>query len=183
MKKFAFAATSGLLMIAASSCLAEDIEMQATSLVNIYQTTCMKHLNNLDELRNKLKDTPKLPPEKAASFLNGMPGSAWPVPDKYGLFVLAVHESKNLCTVYGRRANATIVERKFAEMFKNAPAPLISTRTKDERVDTKANGPVHTVSYTWAAPKAPRKMAFVLSTAINPDAQLQAIVSAALTND
>ena len=182
MKIFAIAAISGLAFMS-SAHAADDAEMQAGSLFNIYQTTCMKHLNNMDDLRGKLKDVPKLPPEKASGFLFGMPGSAWPVPDKHGLFVLVLHESKNFCMVHARRADATIVERKFAEIFDRAPAPLISSRIQDDRIETKANGPVHTFSYTWAAPKAQRKMLFTASTATSPDAQLQATLSAATTGN
>lgn len=182
MKITTIAAISSLIF-ASSAHAADDAEMQAGSLFNIYQSMCMKYLNNMDDLRSKLKDIPKLPPEKASGFLQGMPGSAWPVPDKYGLFVLVLHESKNLCLVYGRRANADIVERKFVEIFNQAPAPLISSRIKDERIETKGNGPVHTFSYSWATPKAQRKMLFTLSTATSPDAQLQATLSAATTND
>lgn len=182
MKIITIVAISSLIFVS-SARASDDAEMQAGSLFNIYQSMCMKYLNNMVDLRNKLKDLPKLPPEKASSFLHDMPGSAWPVPDKYGLFVLALHESKNFCIVYGRRANAAIVERKFVEIFDQAPIPLISSREKDERIETNSNGPVHTLSYAWAAPRTQRKMLFTLSTATSPDAQLQAILSAATTND
>jgi hypothetical protein len=42
-----------------------DGENQANSFTNIYSTTCLKYLTNLDALRERLSPAPKLPPEKA----------------------------------------------------------------------------------------------------------------------
>jgi hypothetical protein len=67
-------------------CLADEAENQATSFANIYISLCMKHLSNLEGLKAKLKDMPKLPPEKAAHFLGGNPGDVWPIADKHGIF-------------------------------------------------------------------------------------------------
>ena len=72
-----------LLLIGLSSnaaTAASEGENQASSFANIYASLCLKNLNNLDALREKLKPMPKLPKEKASHFLAGYAGDAWPVP-------------------------------------------------------------------------------------------------------
>lgn len=96
-------------------CWADAVTDQAKSFFNIYQSICLKYLNNMDEARQKLKPLPALPEKKARFFLQGMPGTAWPVPDKHGTFVLAIHERKNFCAVYAHKVNAALVEKSFAE--------------------------------------------------------------------
>jgi hypothetical protein len=86
----------------------------------------LKTLQNLQGLRKKLKPVPTLPPDKAALFLTGNAGDAWPVPDKNGIFVLALLADKNLCAVYARRANIETATRLFNELVtfeKIAKAP------------------------------------------------------------
>ena len=73
---------------------ATDGGNQAKSSANIDASLCLKHLNNLDALREKLKPMPKLPLEKAAHFLAGIAGDTWPVPGKHGIFVLALPSGK-----------------------------------------------------------------------------------------
>lgn len=121
---------------------------------------------------------PKLPVEKAAHFLSGNPGDAWPVPDKHGIFVLSLPTNKNICAVYARRADTAIAEKLFAGQVANAPPPLVSKQVINERGQTVANGPTHTISYEWSAPNAPRKMLFTLTTASSETAQLQVLGSA-----
>lgn len=172
-----------ILAAALGTCYAGEIEDQASSFAKIYASTCLKHLTNLDELRVNLKSIKKLPPEKAALFLAGRSGDAWPVPNKHGLFVLAILTETNMCFVYARRADTEIAEDLFMRMLAKAPPPLTSKLAKEERRQTDANGPIHTISYVWSTPNAPKKMMFTLTTASSKLAQLQAMASAAIISE
>ena len=155
-------------------------DMQARSFATIYTSLCLKHLADLDNLRSKLKDMPKLPAEKASHFLAGHPGDAWPVPDSHGTFVVALPSDNNLCAVHARRANTVTTEQFFAQLAAYAPAPLRSKRVRDEYAETGPNGLTHTLSYEWSGPNATQKMLFTLTTASSDHAQLQVLGTASL---
>ena len=170
-------------VMASNSCFASDAEDQADSFANIYASLCLKNLSNLEGLRTKLKDMPKLPPEKSAQFLSGDQGDAWSVPDKTGTFVVALPSNKKICLVYARRADTTKAEKMFAGLVSMSPAPLVSRLMNDERAQTTANGPTHTISYEWSVPNAARKMLFTLTTANSDSAQLQVLGSSAIVGN
>lgn len=153
---------------------------QAQSFANIYASLCMRNLSNLEALREKLKPLPKLPPEKAAHFLAGNPGDAWPVPDKHGTFVLALPSGKNLCTVHVRRADTEAARKLFAGLVSNAPSPLVARQVRNEQTQTTASGQTKTLAYEWSAPNAPRRMLFTITTAASETAPLQVLASAAI---
>ena len=173
-------ATILMLGLASNVCFASEGEDQANSFANIYASLCLKNLTNLEALREKLKPMPKLPPEKAAMFLAGNPGDAWPVPDKHGTFVLALPSGKNLCAVHVRRANTEAAKNLFTSLVANAPSPLIAKQVKNEQAQTAVNGQTQTISYEWSVPNAARKMLFTLTTASSDAAQLQVLGSAAI---
>src|SRR4051812_8427166 len=112
------------LLLMSSSCWADDPDQQAKSFQQIFTSLCAKNINNLDALKEQLKQVPKFPPEQAAKFLNGLSGNAWPVPDKAGLFVLSLPDNKNMCVVYARRANVAMSEQQFINFLASAPSPL-----------------------------------------------------------
>lgn len=169
-----------LCLVPSISAAASVGENQADSFVHLYSSLCLKHVNNLEALRAKLTAVPKLPPEKAAHFLVGRAGDAWPVPDKYGTYVLVLLTGKNFCGVYARRADTEAVERQFVHLVATAPAPLVARQVTNEHADISANGQTHTVSYEWSEPDARRKMLFTLTTAPSASAQIQALGSAAI---
>lgn len=172
-----------ILLITVGISHAGEAEDQANSFINIYAATCLKHITDLDSLRIKLKSAPELPAEKAALFLAGHAGDAWPVPNKHGLFVIAIPSDINMCMVYARRADTTIVESSFKKIVEKSPRQLDTKKLIDEHRDTDSNGPTHTVSYEWSVKNAPRKMLFTLTTANSTSAQLQVMGSAALTRE
>ncbi|MDO4795131.1 MAG: hypothetical protein Q4A28_04210 [Brachymonas sp.] len=183
MKKI-LAGTVAAVSLATNPCWADASAEQVKSFFNIYQSICLKHLNNMDEARQKLKPLPALPAKKAHFFLQGMPGTAWPVPDKHGTFVLAIHEKKNFCAVYVRRLEDTeAVEKGFAERFKQAPPPLQAALKEDKREVNANNVPTRTLAYTWSSPGAKHKMLFMLTTSTGADAPLQGVLSASTIND
>jgi len=169
-----------MLGLASNICLASEGEDQANSFANIYASVCLKNLTNLDALREKLSPIPKLPPEKAAMFLAGNPGDAWPVPDKHGTFVLAIPSGKNFCAVHVRRASTEAAKKLFIGLVSNAPAPLIAKQLENEQTQTAANGQIQTTSYEWSGPNTTRKMLFTLTTASSDTAQVQVLGSAAI---
>ena len=171
-----------ILMLALTSnvCLGSEGDAQANSFANIYALLCMKNLLNLEALREQLKPMPQFPPEKAAPFLGGRPGDAWPVPDKHGKFVLTIHSSKNFCAVHAHRASTETAIKRFTSLVADAPYPLIATQVKNEQTQDVVNGPVQTVSYEWSTPGAPLKLLFTLSTAPSDSAELQVLGSAAV---
>lgn len=174
-------AACGLFLV--STCFADDAVKQANSFFNIYESICLKHLGNMDEAREKLRPLPALPPEKAAHFLAGHAGTAWPVPDKHGVFVLTIYEKKNFCAVHARRIKADLVDAKFATTFSKAPAPLVSKLMDDERKTHANQVATRTQSYTWSAPGAKRKMLFTLTTSTSAHAPLQGMLSAATISE
>ncbi|WP_439665874.1 NMCC_0638 family (lipo)protein [Frateuria sp. GZRe14] len=158
-------------------------EVQASSFISLYSSLCLKHVNNLDALREKLRPLPKLPPEKAEHFLAGRAGDVWPIPDKHGTFVLALPKGMNLCAVYGRRADAEAVQRQFSAIVATAPSPIVATRVANKLAQTSANGQTRTVVYEWSVPNAHRKLLFTLTTASSATAQIQAMGSAATVSE
>lgn len=153
---------------------------QAASFTNIYASLCLKHLHNLDELRQTLKAMPTLPPDQAAPFLAGYTGDVWPVPDKYGKFVLAIPTGKNFCTVHGHRADTEAVKKQFIKLLSSAPPPMVAKQVTNQQRQTSMNGLTQTIAYEWSTPNAPRKMLFTLTTASSENAQLQVLGSAAI---
>lgn len=160
--------------------IASEGEDQAKSFANIYASLCMRNLSDLEALREKLKSLHKLPPDKAAHFLAGNPGDAWPVPDKHGTFVLALPSGKHLCAVHGRKADTEAARKLFAGLVSNAPSPLVARQVRNDQTQTTASGQTKTLAYEWSAPNASRKMLFTLTTAASESAPLQVLASAAI---
>lgn len=153
---------------------------QAKSFTNIYGSLCLKNLHNLDGLRQTLKGMPKLPPDQAAHFLAGYTGDAWPVPDKYGKFVLAIPTGKNLCAVHGHRVDTKAVKKQFIQLLSSAPSPMVVKQVTNRQRQTNSNGLTETIAYEWSTPHNPRTMLFTLTTASSETAELQVLGSAAL---
>lgn len=158
---------------------AQDPASQADSFANIYASTCLKHLPDLGALTRQLDSLPSFPPEKAAHFLQGQPGRAWPVPDKHGVFVLAIPTSKQFCSVFARRLNPPEAISRFKKLVETAPSPLVSRSLKETSTRTGQNGVASTLSYEWSVAGAGRKMLFTLTTADSPTADIQGLASAA----
>lgn len=155
-------------------------ESQAISFANMYASICLKNLTDLELLRGKLGQVPKLPHEKAENFLAGRAGDAWPVPDPYGTYVLALPTGKNLCLLYARRADTEAAKREFLRLVSGAPSPFVAKKVEDELRQTAANGQTQTITYEWSVPNLPRKLVFMLTIAPSETAQLQVLGSASI---
>lgn len=167
-------------LISSTSQAATEGENQASSFAKIYAALCLKHLNNLEALREKLAPMPKLPSEKAAHFLADKPGDVWPVPDKYGTFVVALPAQGQFCAVYGQKADTEVVREQFINLVAQAPTPLSVKQTRNDQTQTANNGLKQTVSYEWSVPNAQRAMLFTLTTASSETAPLQVLASAVI---
>jgi hypothetical protein len=94
-------------------CFASDTNHPpvASGFASLYLNLCMRNLPNLDRLRAELidKKLPTLPPERAAAFLNGRAGDAWPVPyeGQLGNYVLVLLSHQSLCEIYARRVDSS----------------------------------------------------------------------------
>lgn len=146
-----------LLFVSNFSFADSEGKNQAEVFAKLYASLCLKNLNNLDSLREKLKPAPQLPPDKETFFLAGLLGKAWPVPSKYGKFVLAIPSAKSFCAVHVQKADTEIAKQLFTQIVANTPTPLVSKQVSNQRKHTAANGDIQTISYEWAIPKAARK--------------------------
>lgn len=166
---------------------ADEVDTNATRFVKLYAALCLKNINNLDALRNKLinEKLPRFQADQAALFLNGLVGDAWPISlqGTTGNFVLALPKGKQFCALFARRAHQSDVERRFIGIASSAPSPLISEKMIDKKSTTLPNGETHTISYSWSVPQAPRKLMLTLSTSVFENAQIQAMASAAGVRD
>ena len=173
-----------ILTFAAIISIAAEVKAgdpQAESFARIYTGICLQHITNLEGLRTKLREAPQLPTDKAALFLQGSPGNAYPVPDKNGTYVVALPSDKNMCALFVRRVNAAAVEDHFTSLAKNPPRPYSFRFVSDERSTSPTNGPIRTVQYEWFADGALRKIVFTLTTSTSEEAQLQGLASLVLT--
>ncbi len=156
-----------------------DPEKQADAFSRIYATFCLKHINELEKLRQRMTTAPQVPKEKAVNFLQGYEGEAWVVPEQSGQFVIALPKEQNLCFVYGFRAGQESVEKRFAAMANAASGSMTVKKVKDDKKKMPF-GILHTTSYEWTVPGSPKKTTLKLSTTDADDAPMQAYASAAL---
>jgi hypothetical protein len=156
-----------------------DPEKQADAFSRIYATFCLKHINELEKLRQRMTTAPQVPKEKAVNFLQGYEGEAWLVPEQSGQFVIALPKEQNLCFVYGFRAGQESVEKRFAAMANAASGSMTVKKVKDDKKKMPF-GMLHTLSYEWTVPGSPKKTTLKLSTTDADDAPMQVYASAAL---
>ncbi|WNL45984.1 hypothetical protein RKE25_21660 [Dyella sp. BiH032] len=167
------------LLFAASPGFAQD-DAAAAFFVKLYTEKCMKHYAKPEALKAEFEaaNTPELPADTAGVFLGGAAGKAWPQrgPGE-GRFVVSLRDD-GVCTVFAQYADDVSVERRFKELVSTSPAPLTAAPEKDER-KMAPTGPIHTLSYTWSRPGDESELLFSLTTAVSPDAPVQAMASLA----
>ncbi len=158
---------------------------RAAFLQKVYLSFCMKHFDDYGALRNELiaQQLPKLPPQQARHFLQERAGDAWPIPyqGQFGQYVLVLPEGNNLCAVMARRSDAAATRQWFTELAANAPTPLLTTKLSEQATQTPLSGDALTQSWQWATEHAPRRLLLTLTTAKNPEAAIQAMVSLGLS--
>lgn len=168
-----------VLLLAVSPVLAQGDD-GATFFVKLYAEKCMKHYAKPEALKAEFEasKTPELPAGAAGFFLGGAPGKAWPQQGPgAGRFVVSLRDD-GVCSVFAQYADDVSVERQFKALVSTSPPPLTATPDKDERT-MAPTGPIHTVSYTWARAGDDSQLLFTLTTAVSPDAPVQAMASLA----
>ena len=157
---------------------------RAVFLQKAYLSFCMKHFNDYGTLRSELikQQLPKLPPQQAGHFLQGNQGDAWPLPyqGQFGQYVLALREGDSHCAVLARHGDAVATRRWFGELASTAPAPLQATRLDDRKAQVALMGDSRVQSWQWSTEHAPRRLMLNLTTADDPKAAIQAMVSLSL---
>lgn len=159
-------------------CLADTADEQAKAFNATYAALCLKHLTNLEGLRESLSGQPKLSGEKANFFLQGASGDAWAIPNNYGQVVLAVPADNRTCLLYARKMDADKVMAGFRQLVSASPA---SRLLKDE-VES-AGVQTHTLSYEWPKQGVGIGMLFSMTTAKSDAAPLQALATAAVVRE
>ena len=107
----------------ASPLLAAD---QAGEAVGLFVQSCLKYVEEPEELRAWIKATPqlrKLSDQQAKEFLEGKRGDVWSASNKAGLFALVLFHD-NTCTVIAHQASADRVSLVFSDYIRRKGLPL-----------------------------------------------------------
>ncbi len=143
-----------------STSLASSSTAQSNEFIKLYSSLCLKHLYKIETLRNKLSKAPQFPPDKAALFLSGKEGNAWPIPSNHGNYVLSLHKESNFCAVFSKQGKLDTAEKSFIKLVGNAPSPLISERLNHG--PNSAN--LRSITYQWYKAGTQRGLLFKLTT-------------------
>ena len=68
------ARTTILLILAPTISWAENLDLQAQTFQQMYESICVENIKNLGDLKRRLKESSKLPPQEAANFSGGTTG-------------------------------------------------------------------------------------------------------------
>jgi hypothetical protein len=184
MPRLFTAALSSLCLLPLLISTPAQADERALFLQKVYLSFCMKHFDDYAALRSELiaQQLPKLPPQQAQHFLQGREGDAWPIPyqGQFGQYVLTLPAGDNFCAVMARRSDATATRQWFGELASQAPAPLQAAKVDQHGAQTPLNGEALTESWQWATEHAPRRLLLTLTTANDPGAAIQAMVSLGL---
>lgn len=154
-------------------------EKQAEAFTRIYATFCLKHIHELEKLRQRMAIAPQIPKEKAVLFLQGYDGEAWVVPEPTGQYVIAMPKEKNKCFVYAHRAGQDKIQKIFAAIV-NAPAGSLQIKKSKDETKKMDFGDLHSLTYEWTLPGSPKRTVLELLTTSSEKAPLQAYASASV---
>lgn len=154
-----------------------------TFFIKLFADACMKHYTNLDGIKAEMdaEHAAALPADKSGFFLGGKPGKAWVRTDTDGRGYVVSLRDDGICAVFAQKADTVMVEQQFNAIASTSPAPMVAQKLMDQN-EMVATGPIHTISYGWSAGKGDKtQLTFTLTTAVSPDAFVQAMASLALT--
>lgn len=109
---------------------------QAREAVGLFVQSCLKHIEDVRDLREWIAATPQLrkfPAEAAKSFLDGKKGEVWSAENKAGLFALVLFADDS-CSVLAQQASADQVSLVFAEYVRRKNLPLNKVGDKKDFV-------------------------------------------------
>jgi hypothetical protein len=99
---------------------------QAKEAVGLFVQSCLKHVEDPEDLRAWIAATPQLrqlSDRQAQEFLEGKRGQVWSASNDAGLFALALFND-NTCTVLAQQASADQVSLVFSEYVRRKGLPL-----------------------------------------------------------
>lgn len=166
------------LALASSTCFAENAELQAQELQEIFENFCVKYIDNLDGLKSSLESASILPPEQAEKFLGLSAGSSWVMPSEQGLFVLSIPEGQEACHVTARRVDPKMAESLFVSFAASAPA-LYSAR---KVVDFDGDLGMHTIVYAWIQNDSIKKIMLGLTVGEREVSGIQAVAGVKISS-
>ncbi|TBR36591.1 MULTISPECIES: NMCC_0638 family (lipo)protein [Dyella] len=150
-----------------------------TFFIQLFASTCMKHYTHLEGLKDAMaaEHAAELPAEKSGFFLGGQPGKAWVRSDSDGVGYVVSLRDDGICAVFAQKADTVMVEQQFNAIASTSPKPLVAEKLMDQNKMVET-GPIHTISYGWSAGKSDNtQLTFTLTTAVSPDAPVQAMAS------
>ena len=99
---------------------------QAKEAVGLFVQSCLKHVEDPEDLRAWIAATPQLrrfPDDQALAFLEGQRGSVWNAQNDSGLYALVLLND-NTCRVEAMQASADQVSLVFSEYVRRKGLPL-----------------------------------------------------------
>lgn len=167
---FTTARAGKIFALALAGCLAAlpvRAADQAREAVGLFVQSCLKHVEDPQDLRAWIAATPQLrkfAPEQSQAFLEGKKGEVWSAENKAGLFALVVF-ADNTCSVLAQQASADQVSLVFSEYVRRKGLPLDKigdrrdyVRGIDEREETwrtsGGNFPYEVMVTTSKSPRA-----------------------------
>lgn len=99
---------------------------QAKEAVGLFAQSCLKYVDDPEELRAWIAATPQLrkfPREQSEAFLEGGRGEVWSAENDSGLYALVLTHD-NTCTVMAQQASADQVSLVFSEYVRRKGLPL-----------------------------------------------------------
>jgi len=166
-----------LLTLAPTISWAENFDMQALTLQQVYESICIENINNLGKLKSRLKESSKLSAQEAANYLWGTTGGAWKVQGNQGILILSIPYEENACTITAKRANPKLAEDIFLKFVTSAPPSKTARKVVDFYVETDTAGEIHTISYILSSEASEEKIILKLTVSEREFANTQVIAS------
>lgn len=170
------------LALASSTCFAENAELQAQELQEIFENFCVKYIDDLDGLKSSLESASILPPEQAEKFLGLSAGSSWAMPSEQGLFVLSIPEGQEACHVTARRVDPKMAESLFVSFAASAPALYSARKVVDFDGDLGDAGSMHTIVYAWIQNNSIKKIMLGLTVGEREVSGIQAVAGVKISS-
>lgn len=160
-----------LLALTAQPVQAAD---QAREAVGLFVQSCLKHVEDVRDLRDWIKATPQLrqfPQQQAQAFLEGKRGDVWSAENDAGLFALVLF-ADDTCSVIAQQASADQVSLVFSEYVRRKGLPLDKIGDRREYVRS-----IDQREETYRSNSGRILYEVVLITSKSPRADAQAILT------
>jgi hypothetical protein len=162
------------MAMAASNTLAGE------AFTNLFAQACVAHFQNPEQLRQVMaaQNVSQLPPDQAAVFLGGAPGTGWGVQIEDSRFVVTLTDHR-VCSVFAQHADVAGVKEGFTDLVNGPPEPYRSARL-DDAVGGPNTDVLSSVAYAWFRPGDRVQFLFRLTTSSADNPNVQAVASLAV---